>query len=348
VIRAPHRVAAEPSGRPIRVMVVDDSFPYRMFLRELVEAQDDMEMVGESGNGALAVQRACELEPDVVLMDVSMPGVDGIEAARRIAAAGVATRVIVISAFHDPVALKEVLKVGVAISYRKEERPTAAWNRSLLNGIRKAVGAPQRPADMQGDKTADTDRDPVGLVVIGASTGGPRAVARVLQGLPDAPGVPVLIVVHVADHFGDTLAEWMARASGRPVRLAEHGTLLGPDQYLLAPAGAHLTVEGGRVVLSQAPPRHSVRPSVDVLFESAAREYGRATVGVLLTGMGRDGARGLLSLREAGAMTLVQDQATSAVFGMPGEAIRLRAARRVLALERIGKAIGLELAGVPR
>jgi len=185
-------------------------------------------------------------------------------------------------------------------------------------------------------------------VVIGASTGGPQAVATVLAGLPEDLPVPVLIVVHVAEHFGETLADWMTKVVGRPVGVAAQGLRPGPGQLMLAPAGAHLTIDRGRVVLSDAPARHSVRPSVDVLFESAAREYGPAAVGVVLTGMGRDGARGLLTLREAGATTLVQDEATSAVFGMPAEAIRLKAADQVLPLDRIAQAICRELAWVER
>jgi two-component system chemotaxis response regulator CheB len=317
-------------------MLVDDSFHYRMFLRELIEAQADMEVVGESGDGMSAAQRIGEVAPDVVLMDVTMPGMDGIEATRRIAASGVDTKVIVVSAFHDPDAMKEVLKAGVVTSFRKDRDGNSAWNDQLLTGIRKVVGVAPADAPPPGAGRAPGR---VRAVVIGASTGGPQAVARVLAGLPEEIGVPVLVVLHVADRFGATLSEWMAKVSGRPVRLAQGGESLARGGIYLAPADVHLTVEGGRMVLSHAPPRHSVRPSVDVLFESAAREFGPDVVGVLLTGMGRDGARGLLTLREEGAVTLVQDEATSAVFGMPAEAIRLGAADQVLPLERIPPAI---------
>jgi two-component system chemotaxis response regulator CheB len=338
-------VAEAPAEGAIRVLVVDDSFPYRMFLRELIEAQADMTVVGESGNGALAAQRVHDLAPDVVLMDVRMPGMDGIEAARRIVASGVPTRVIVISAFHDPDALKDTLKVGVAVSYRKQQRPNADWNEALLASIRRVAGDHREPGSRGALLPAPPPipRGPVRAILIGASTGGPQAVATVLGELPKDIGVPILIVVHLADHFGETLSEWMRGAAGWPVELATDGAPIGRDQVLLAPAGAHLTVQNGRVVLSDAPFRHSVRPSVDVLFESAAREFGPDAVGVLLTGMGRDGARGLLTMKEAGAVTLVQDEATSAVFGMPAEAIRLKAMERVLPLSRIAAAIAREV-----
>ncbi len=317
-------------------MLVDDSFHYRMFLRELIEAQADMEVVGESGDGMSAAQRVGELAPDVVLMDVAMPGIDGIEATRRIVASGVGTKVIVVSAFHDPDAMKEVLKAGVVTSFRKDRGAGEAWNDHLLAGIRRVAGVAPSEAPLLGPVRAPGR---VRAVVVGASTGGPQAVAKVLAALPEDLGVPVLVVLHVADHFGATLSEWLSKVSGRPVRLARDGELLGRGGVCLAPADVHLTVEGGRVVLSDAPPRHSVRPSVDVLFESAAREFGPDVVGVLLTGMGRDGARGLLTLRQEGAVTLVQNEATSAVFGMPAEAIRLGAAEQVLPLERIPAAI---------
>jgi len=317
-------------------MLVDDSFHYRMFLRELIEAQSDMEVVAESGDGMSAAQRVGEVAPDVVLMDVTMPGMDGIEATRRIAASGVNTKVIVVSAFHDPEAMKEVLKAGVVTSFRKDRDGNIAWNAQLLAGIRKVAGvAPGTPPPPGGQRAPGKVR----AVVVGASTGGPQAVARILSGLPADIAVPVLVVVHVADHFGATLSEWMGKVSGRPVHLARDREPLARPGVRLAPADVHMSVEGGHVVLSHAPPRHSVRPSVDVLFESAAREFGPDVVGVLLTGMGRDGARGLLALREEGAVTLVQDEATSAVFGMPAEAIRLGAAEQVLPLERIPAAI---------
>lgn len=323
-------------GRRIRVMVVDDSFHYRMFLRELIDAQADMEVVGESGDGMSAAQRIGEVAPDVVLMDVTMPGMDGIEATRRIAASGVSAKVIVVSAFQDPDAMKEVLKAGVVTSFRKDRDGNAAWNDQLLACIRRVAGVAPAPAPVPASRRVPGR---VRAVVIGASTGGPQAVARVLSGLPEDVGVPVLVVLHVAEHFGATVSEWMARVSGRPVHLARDGEPLTKGGICLAPADAHMTVEGGRVVLSDAPPRHSVRPSVDVLFESAAREFGPDVVGVLLTGMGRDGARGMLALREGGAVTLAQDEATSAVFGMPAEAIRLGAVEQVLPLERIPAAI---------
>jgi len=334
-IRSAHPAQPVRGGR-IRVMLVDDSFHYRMFLRELIEGQADMEVVGESGDGMSAAQRIGEVAPDVVLMDVTMPGMDGIEATRRITASGVDAKVIVVSAFSDPGAMKEVLKAGVVTSFRKDRDGNAAWNQQLLAGIRKVAGVVPAEVALPGGTRAPGR---VRAVVIGASTGGPQAVARVLSGLPEDISVPVLVVLHVADRFGATLSEWMAKVSGRPVHLARDGESLARGGFCLAPADVHLTVERGRVVLSAAPPRHSVRPSVDVLFESAAREFGPDVVGVLLTGMGRDGARGLLTLRGEGAVTLVQDEATSAVFGMPAEAIRLGAAQQVLPLERIPPAI---------
>jgi two-component system chemotaxis response regulator CheB len=179
------------------------------------------------------------------------------------------------------------------------------------------------------------------VVAIGASTGGPSALVEVLRGLPAGLGVPILIVMHIDEAFSTSFAEWLDLQTPHSVRLARHGEALASlgSQVVLAPAGRHLTVRGGRLQLEGADPRHSCRPSVDVLFESLAVEAPRNTLACLLTGMGRDGAAGLLAIRRSGGCTIAQDEATCVVFGMPREAILLNAAEKVLPLAQIGPAL---------
>jgi two-component system chemotaxis response regulator CheB len=176
-----------------------------------------------------------------------------------------------------------------------------------------------------------------GLVAIGASTGGPGAIVEVLRGLPADFRLPVLIVLHISEPFGTAFADWLDTQSSRPVAYPKEGDLLSAatGRVVMAPPGRHLLVQGGRFRLSSAAERHSCRPSVDVLFESLAHECGAATAACLLTGMGRDGAAGLLALRRAGALTIAQDEASSVIYGMPREAVQLNAAQRVLPLSEI-------------
>lgn len=175
------------------------------------------------------------------------------------------------------------------------------------------------------------------LVAIGASTGGPGAVTEILSALPKDFPLPILVVIHISKPFGTIFSEWLADHLSFPVYQAIDGEPLsrpGPSRarVILAPPDRHLVIAGGRTRLSHAPERHSCRPSVDVLFESIAVEIGPAAIGCLLTGMGRDGAEGLLAMHKAGAATLAQDEASSVIFGMPQEAIRLGATDRVLHL----------------
>lgn len=179
---------------------------------------------------------------------------------------------------------------------------------------------------------------PLTLALIGVSTGGPSALVEVLRALPGDFAAPILIVLHLAAPFAAAFAEWLAAQTGRRIAYATEGESLDGlhGQVRLAPPDRHLVVQGGRLRLISDPERHSCRPSVDVLFESVARELGAATVACLLTGMGRDGALGLLELRNAGAVTIGQDEATSVVYGMPREAAQLGAVQHVAALGDIG------------
>ena len=332
--------ASRPPDRPISVFLADDSFTYRMYLRELIDAQDDMAVVGESGNGLSAVQRVMALTPDVVIMDVNMPGLDGVDAMHRIEGQGNATRVILVSACRSG-SVEVVAHMPTGIPFiGKANGAQPGWTETLLAEIRNE-------ALFEAKNTRDRlmAGEPISAVLIGASAGGPQAVAKVLTGLPDPMPAAVLMVIHLGNSFGEPMAAWLCRETGRPVRLARDGDRLDPNTFLLAPEGVHMTVVGDRVKLANSASVHNVRPAVDMLFKTAAQCLGARAMAVLLTGMGADGAQGLLALKNCGATTVAQDEATSAVYGMPGQAVALNAAGQVLPLPWISAAVANQLGG---
>jgi two-component system chemotaxis response regulator CheB len=179
----------------------------------------------------------------------------------------------------------------------------------------------------------------IDLLAIGASTGGPSAILEVLAGLPKSFPIAIIVVLHVDPAFAVSFTDWLSTRSGRTVRIAEEGAIPQAGQVMFAPPHKHLTLVAGRARLVDSAPRHHCRPSIDVLFESLAADRGASTLAVLLTGMGRDGALGMLAIRRAGGHTIAQDEQTSIVYGMPREAALIGAADRVLALPEIGFAI---------
>ena len=335
--------------RPTRVLVADDSELFRVLLSRIIGADPAFEVVAVAADGNAAARAARELRPDVITMDLNMPDADGFSGIARIMAE-TPTPILVLTANRAEVVGFKALSLG---ALDLVEKPGAtvdldeygAHLRSrlkLLAGvkvIRHLRGLRGQQAHLPAGAARHTD-----LVVIGASLGGPRALATLLRGLPPGFPAPLAIVQHIADGFTQGLAGWLQQESRLEVREARDGDLLQPGRALLAPSGAHLLVEEGAVRLSDAAPVDTFKPSVTPLFTSAARSYGARACGVLLTGMGRDGAVGLKALRDAGGQTLAQDEATSAVFGMPKAAIELGAVGRVLALEDIPRA----LAGLTR
>jgi two-component system chemotaxis response regulator CheB len=229
------------------------------------------------------------------------------------------------------------------------------WDRRLVAAVRlvakiKVITHPRarlalarnasaRPPDREPPASPSTA--PLSLIGLGASTGGPSALVSVLRDLPVQPGLLVLLVLHIDEPFGSAFAEWLSDQTPHAVKFAQGGEPLESDsaRVLMAPPGRHLVVEGSRLALNFTPERHSCRPSIDTLFESIARHAAPRSAAALLTGMGRDGASGLLALRQGGAFTIAQDEETSIVFGMPREAALLGAAVRVLPLGDIGRCL---------
>jgi len=330
----------------IRVLIADDSELVRTVLRDLLMRDPEIEVVAETSDGRQAVAEVCRLRPDLVIMDVLMPVMDGLSAVSELMAC-CPTPILVLSANLNPEENRNAFQAINRGALDVMEKPAGLGSESfekfaakliaevkflarirVVHHFRRSSIAP--PAVLERPRGVDGVRD---ILAIGASTGGPRAVQQLMKALDPATGARVLIVQHIAGGFADDFVGWLGRESRFRVRLAGDGDRLEPGLALVAPADVHLTVADERVLLTTAPPVNSCRPSVDLLFRSLAGPPAARTVAVLLTGMGNDGAEGMLALRRQGAYTIAQDEASSAIFGMPKLAIALGGALQVLSLE---------------
>lgn len=346
-------MSSQPSNQPIKVLVVDDTAVTRMLLVHLLESDPAIRVVGAVADGQAAVEFVQAEQPDVVLMDIHMPGLDGFEATRRIMETQ-PVPIVICSATTNPTEVAttfRLLEAGalacVAKPVSRDHPDFESLTANLLQTVRlmsevKVVRRWARyrrltavPQTYESRVAAD-----VRLIGIGTSTGGPPVLQAILSSLPKEFPVPLLIVQHIASGFLPGLIEWLDQTTGLRVHIAAHGVRPLPGHAYLAPDDFHLGVDTtGRMILSHEEPENGLRPAVSYLFRSLAETCGPASIGVLLTGMGKDGARELKLLRDVGADTIAQDHATSIVHGMPGEAIALGAAGHVLPADRIGDAL---------
>jgi two-component system, chemotaxis family, protein-glutamate methylesterase/glutaminase len=352
--------------KKLRVLVVEDSLTIRRRFCEILAADPELEVIGEAENGKRAIELCEQLRPDVMTLDIVMPLMSGLTATEYIMAY-MPTPILIVSASTNRGDLFKTYDALAAGAVDVLEKPTvddvdATWERRFvaavkliarikvithlrarLSGTERAVAAVQEhhAAPLESKRHDQQQSRHCGIVALGASTGGPAAIVKVLRALPPGLRVPVFLVLHIDEPFGTAFAEWLDNQTPHRVAYARDrdpvDSLRG--QVIMAPPGRHLSVAGARLHLSADPPRHSCRPSVDVLFESLAVDCGPEVVACLLTGMGRDGAAGLLAIRRAGGFTLAQDENTSVVYGMPREAVMLDAAQTVLPLEQIGPQI---------
>lgn len=337
----------------LRVLVVDDSITVRKRLCEVLSTNSEFEVVAEASDGREAIARCLSHQPDVITMDMALPVMSGLAATEYIMAHRPTPILIVSSSFNrgDVFKTYDALAAGAVDVFEKPSHTDASdeWERAFVSALRIAarVRVITHPrARLAGSiappSVATTDQGfAPQILALGASTGGPGAIVSVLRAVSAEVQQPVVLVIHIGATFALSFAEWLDSQIARPVRIARDGESLASihGQVRLAPADHHLEVHGTALRLSQAPERHSCRPSVDVLFESLARSHPSSTVACLLTGMGRDGAAGLLALRQAGAITIAQDEQSSVVYGMPREAALLGAAARILPLTAIGPTV---------
>lgn len=345
---------------PIRVLVVEDSLTVRKRLCDVLAADPSLKVVGEAEDGKRAIHLCETLRPDVVTMDMMLPLMSGLGATEYIMAHCPTPIVIVSSSTNRGELFKtyEALAAGAVEVLEKPlgDEADGMWERHFIATVKlvsriRVITHPRARLGAFGQ--ARTSFQPIGsalpllprqrheVVVIGASTGGPAAILEILRALPSPFPLPVLFVLHIGEPFGAAFADWLDGQTGMRVSYARDGDLVSAKlgQVVMAPPESHMVVKNRRLHLTQDPPRHSCRPSVDALFESVAREYGPAVIASLLTGMGRDGAAGLLEVRKCGGFTIAQDEGTSVVYGMPREAVLLGAVDRELPLAQIGPAL---------
>jgi two-component system chemotaxis response regulator CheB len=344
----------------IRVVVVDDSITVRERLVEILAREVDIEVVGQAANGRRAVELTAALRPDVVTLDIVMPDMTGLSATEQIMAHH-PTPILIVSSSFNRGELFDTYSALAAGAVDVLEKPNLdsddPWEPRFLDAVRmvakiKVITQPRARLAMLGQARkavapvasapAQVDaRVHARVVAIGASTGGPAALATVLGAIAPSYPHPMIVVLHIDTRFAPAFADWLGTQTRHRVRLAAHGERLdaAAGVVLVAPADCHLTVRGGVVELVDSPPRNHCKPSIDVLFESLAMEYGQGCAACLLTGMGRDGAAGLLAIRKAGGFTIGQDEASSVIYGMPREACAIGAVERQLALDDIGPAL---------
>jgi two-component system, chemotaxis family, protein-glutamate methylesterase/glutaminase len=321
--------AAAPAGK-ISVLVAEDSRTQREMLVYLLE-EAGFEISGTAVDGLEAVEKTERLRPDIVLMDCHMPRADGFEATRMIMSR-CPTPIVMCSSMasqdemsHTFDAIKSgalAFQVKPALDGAEVDGSALIQTLRLMSDV-KVVG--RRALPLNGRKrisASQVDVRHVDLICIAGSTGAPGVIADILTEIGRTATAPILIVQHMAAGFVGGFAKWLSTAAGIPVRVAEDGVKLVAGEAYLAPDDRHMGINGrGHIALSDAPPEEGFRPSADHLFHSAAQFNPAGTIAVLLTGMGRDGAAGLTALHRAGALTMVQDEATCVVFGMPREAI---------------------------
>lgn len=338
----------------VRVLIVEDSPVVQQLLAHIVGEDPRLEMAGVASSGEEALRVVERARPDVVSLDIRLPGIDGFEVTKRLMRQHPVPIVVVAADVHDLDIPMRALQAGALAVVEKpvglgradyqavarhlctqlhsmsqvkviRQRAERFSTRTTVVSLTPCAAAPPRPQG--GRYTA------LGLV---ASTGGPPALVKVLSGLPKAFPLPIFLVQHIGAPFVAGFAQWLETACPFPVELGRTGVRPLPGRVYVAPGEAHMTVDrGGAILLTGDAPVCSQRPSGDVLFKSLATAYGAGAVGVLLTGMGEDGARGLLDMRRAGSYTIAEHASTAVIHSMPGTAVRLGAAVEELPLPQV-------------
>ena len=334
---------------PIRVLLIEDSQVTLVILRRILSSSPQIKVVGEARTGLEALELIPKIQPDVICTDLHMPQMDGLEFTSEVMTL-YPRPILVISSWvqeEDAPHVFQLLEAGALDIFPK---PSAGLttedkllNQELINKIQILAGvkvfkkkrkssSPVKSLETFSSKSYVKPE----IVVIGASTGGPQTINELFAQLPSNFPVPVICVQHICLGFLQGFIDWLSSSCRLPIQIAKPGQIPKPGTIYFPPEQQHLELdERGRFICPDSPPLDGHRPSVTVTFKSVAKFYGRATVGILLTGMGRDGAEGMQCIAQVGGLTIAQDEATSVIFGMPKEAIDLGAAKLVLPIHAI-------------
>jgi len=342
--------AAASSADPIKVLIVDDSAVVRGLISRMISAQKDLVVVATAPNGKAAIDELTRKAADVIVLDIEMPIMDGLTALPKLLEVRPAAKVLIASTLsrrNAEISLK-ALQLGAADYLAKPEAGLVGadeFERELVSKVRalrsraSAIPRPTPPA-ITRPALENFRRPKPQVLAIGASTGGPPALVKLFTALRGAVEQPILLTQHMPPTFTPLLAEQLTRVGERPCQEGRDGEVIAPGRCYIAPGGWHMLVErcGGlpTLRLTQDPPEHFCRPAVDPMLRSVAEVYGSASLAVVLTGMGADGAKGCTAVSAAGGRFAVQDEATSVVWGMPGAAAQTGLAERILPLDQIG------------
>lgn len=342
----------------IKVLVVDDSQTVQEMLVYILSSDPQIKVIGTAKDGEEAIKAVASRKPDLITMDINMPKMNGLEATRKIMETNptpivIATGSSMAKEVENSFAAMEAGALAVVQKPKGLGHPDFdAAARELIQTVKlmsevKVVRRWPRykketvPVVSSAAATAIIKAEvEIRAIAIGASTGGPPVLQQILAGLPKDFPVPLLIVQHMASGFIQGMVDWIRQSSGFPVRVAVDGEYFKPGHAYIAPDGHHMGVKtDNSILLSRDEPEDGLRPSVSYLFRSVINVYGRNAIGVLLTGMGRDGAAELKVMKEKGAVTIAQDEESSIIYGMPGQAVKLEAATFVLPADRIAAAL---------
>jgi two-component system chemotaxis response regulator CheB len=339
-------------SEPLRILVVDDSPTVRYYLRSLIEEAPDMTVVGEARDGQEAIALATRLKPDIISMDIQMPRLDGLAATRQLMQENPLPIVIVSGRLYHNEAVDLVFHALQAGALAALETPPSRQHADFVSHRNRFLHTLRAMAGVSVVRRWQTKPTPpwqtapppepvsdLQVIVMGASAGGPVALYHILGSLPGDFPVPIAIVQHMADGFIEGLIRWLDTGTDLRVMQARQHQIVRPGEVVIAGGGAHLLLDrvGKQIRVNLEVPDDpcTYLPSVNRLFEATAETFGARALGVLLTGMGDDGAHGLLTMRQAGARTMVQNRETCLVFGMPGAAVSLQAAEQIVSLKHI-------------
>ncbi|MBI2469930.1 MAG: chemotaxis-specific protein-glutamate methyltransferase CheB [Planctomycetes bacterium] len=334
----------------IKVLIVDDSGLVREILKKMLETDPSIQVIGMAENGARAVELARKLKPDVITMDINMPVMDGFQATEHIMAY-CPTPILILSSVIDKEGIYTTFNALAAGAVDVMEKPSGleskVWIKmgdvliqkvKAVSRVKTITHVKGRVGEFLKHANAASIRKPdkYEIVGIGASTGGPSVVMQILKNITADNTLGIVVVQHMASGFIRGFVDWLAAACKVRVKLAADGEKIGKGEALIAPDGFHTIVRNKKAIgLVSGEKVHGVKPSVDILFDSIAEVYGESAIGVLLTGMGADGAAGLKHIKDKGGITIAQSEDSCAVFGMPKAAIEKGAASKVLSVEDI-------------